>query len=236
MSARLGSIRVMGESGTTRLADLPGSERPRERLARLGPGSLSDQELLAIILRTGGRRVHAVDLAESLLRRHGSVRDLAGAELVDLLGINDLGPAKASAVVAAFELGRRTGAVVGKRIVIRGPEDIARAARPLLAGRPQEEVLVLVCGSGNRLRQVVPMTRGGPDRCLLVPRDVISTVLRHGGTAFAVAHNHPSGDCTPSPEDRAVTGRIGQAAGMVGLIFLDHLVVTEAGWASAKDG
>ncbi len=225
----------MAESGTTRIADLPGSERPRERLARLGPGSLSDQELLAIILRTGGRKIHAVDLAESLLHRHGSVRDLAGAELDDLLGMNDLGPAKASAVVAAFELGRRSGGLSAKRMVIRGPDDIALAVGPLLAGRAQEEVLVLICGSGNRLRQVVPMTRGAPDRCLLVPRDVISTVLRHGGTAFAVAHNHPSGDCTPSPEDKMVTGRIEQAARTVGLNFLDHLVVTETAWASAKE-
>jgi DNA repair protein RadC len=235
LSARLGTIGAMAESGSVRIADLPGSERPRERLARLGPGSLSDQELLAILLRTGGRRIHAVDLAESLLHRHGSVRDLAGAELVDLLGISDLGPAKASAVVAAFELGRRSGRDGEKRAVLRGPEDIAAAVRPLLADRTQEEVLVLVCGSGNRLRHVVPITRGGPDRCLLIPRDVISTVLRHGGTAFAVAHNHPSGDCTPSQEDKVVTERIDQAARTVGLSFLDHLVVTGTSWATAKE-
>lgn len=204
-------------------------------MSRLGPASLSDQELLAIILRTGGRKLHAVDLAESLLHRHGSVRDLAGAELVDLLGMNDLGPAKASAVVAAFELGRRSGSPGAKRIVIRGPEDIVVAVRPQLSGRAQEEVLVLVCGSGNRLKQVVPITRGAPDRCLLVPRDVISTVLRHGGTAFAVAHNHPSGDCTPSHEDKAVTGRLEQAARTVGLNLLDHLVITETAWASARE-
>ncbi|MEX0791138.1 MAG: DNA repair protein RadC [Actinomycetota bacterium] len=223
----------MREPDPTRLAALPGSQRPRERLARLGPASLSDQELLAILLRTGGRRANAVDLAEGLLRRYGSVGELASAEPVDLLRLSDMGPAKVSSVVAAFELGRRTANGESPRTVISGPEDILLAVRPLLGAKSHEEVVVLVVGPGNRLRSVVPMTRGGPDRCLLIVRDVISTVFRHGGTGFAVAHNHPSGNCEPSAEDVVVTRRIEQAAGTVGLNFLDHLVVAGSSWKSA---
>lgn len=226
----------MDGHGSLRIVDLPESERPRERLERLGPASLSDQELLAILLRTGGQGLHAVDLAGSLLNQQGSVQALASADFVDLTRYEQVGPAKASTVIAAFELGRRAAGARAPAIVIRGPEDIAEAVRPLLDGRAVEEVVLLVTGSGNRLKRIVPLTRGGPDRCLLIARDVIATVLRHGGTGFAVAHNHPSGDCSPSAEDRAATLRIEAAARAVGLVFLDHLVVAGSEWRSARAG
>lgn len=219
---------------STRIVDLPESERPRERLARLGPGSLSNQELLAILLRTGGQGGHAVGLAEQLLSHYGSVNALATADFVEILDCKYIGPAKASALVAAFELGRRHANGAPSSEFIRGPEDIMRCVRPLLDDKQQEEVAVVVLTPGNRLKRVVQLTRGGPDRCLLIVRDLIGMVMRNGGTAFAVAHNHPSGDCSPSAEDLAVTLRIEQAARTVRLDFLDHLVVSGANWKSAK--
>ena len=158
---------------------------------------------------------------------------VASAGVDELGSVASCGEAKAAGLVAAFELGRRAG-FGPSPVVIRGPDELAALARPLLAGRPREEVILVVTNNANRVLRTMPITRGGTDRCVLVARDVISAVLRCGGAAFAVVHNHPSGDPTPSAEDRAVTGRIKAAAEVVGLRFLDHIVVAGPEWRSAK--
>jgi DNA repair protein RadC len=217
-----------------RIADLPASERPRERLARLGPGGLSDQELLALVIRSGSRGASATDVGTDLLGAWGSLSQLSLAGIDDLERMLSLGSAKAAGLVAAFELGRRA-AFGPVPVTIRSPDDLVALVQPLLAGRPQEEVVLVVTNTANRVLRTMPVTRGGSDRCLLVVRDVISAVLRCGGSGFAVAHNHPSGDPAPSPEDRSVTRRLQEAAGTVGLRFLDHIVVAGSEWQSAMD-
>lgn len=220
---------------TVRIADLPASERPRERLARLGPGGLSDQELVALVIRSGGRGTSAMDLGTELLGTWGSLNRLAGAGFDELDGVASLGAAKAAGLVAAFELGRRA-ASGPLPTMIRGPEDLAVLVQPLLAGRPQEEVVLVVTNAANRVLRTMLVTRGGSDRCLLVVRDLISAVLRCGGTGFAVAHNHPSGNPAPSPEDLAVTRRLQEGATTVGVRFLDHIVVAGSDWRSVSGG
>lgn len=217
-----------------RIADLPASERPRERLARLGPSGLSDQELLALVIRSGSRGASAMDVGTDLLGTWGSLNRLSAAGVDDLDAVLSLGSAKAAGLVAAFELGRRA-AFGPVPVMIRRPEDLVALVQPLLSGRPQEEVVLVVTNTANRVLRTMPVTRGSTDRCLLIVRDVVSTVLRCGGAAFAVAHNHPSGDPTPSAEDRAVTQRLKDAADTVGLRFLDHIVVAGSEWRSAKD-
>lgn len=225
-----------GSSSNVRIADLPAGQRPRERLARLGCSSLSDQELLALVLRTGGRGTNAVDLGQRLLARWGSLDQMAVARVDDLLRQSELGEAKAAAVAAAFELGRRAASAGPRPEMITGPEDIASLVCFELCGRDQEEVLVVVTNNANRVVRVVTLSRGGSDRCLLVPRDVLATVLRTGGTGFALAHNHPSGDPTPSREDVAVTKQVECAATAVGLRFLDHIIVAGPGeWSRVTE-
>lgn len=220
---------------SVRIADLPASDRPRERLGCLGPGGLSDRELLALVIRSGGRGVSALDLATEMLGEWGSLERVSCAGVDDLRGLSSLGDAKAAGLVAAFELGRR--AVSGPSpVAILGPEDVVTAVQPLLAGRSQEEVVLVVTNGANRVIRTIPLTRGGTDRCLLVVRDAIATVLRCGGLGFAVAHNHPSGDPTPSAEDRATTRQLRHAAEAVGLRFLDHIVVAGRDWKSAASG
>jgi DNA repair protein RadC len=230
MSPRTG---ILSSVMAVRIADLPASERPRERLARLGPVGLSDQELLALVIRSGSRGVSATDVGTDLLGAWGSLSQLSLAGMDDLDGMLSLGSAKAAGLVAAFELGRRA-AFGPVPVRIRRPEDLVSLVQPLLAGRPQEEVVLVVTNTANRVLRTMPVTRGSADRCLLVVRDVISAVLRCGGAAFAVAHNHPSGDPTPSPEDRAVTQRLRNAAETVGLRFLDHIVVAGSDWRSTS--
>lgn len=215
----------------SRIADLPGSERPRERLVRLGPGSLSDQELLALVLRTGGREVNAVTVGQNLLTEWGSLELLTAARYEDLIRQTAVGSARAAGLMAAFEIGRRSALGGPPPETIRDPEDLHQLVSPLLRASTQEEVVLVVTNSANRVVRTVRLTKGGTDRCLLVVRDVIAAVLRNGGTGFAIAHNHPSGDCTVSAEDRAVTGRIQVAASAVGLRFLDHIVVAGNDWA-----
>lgn len=217
-----------------RIVDLPGSERPRERLERLGPGSLSDQELLALVLRTGGREANAVTIGQNLLSEWGSLDQMASARYEDLLRQSGLGAAKAAGLLAAFEIGRRSATGGPPPTTIATPGDLARLVAPLLRGSSQEEVVLVVTNSANRVVRTIKLTQGGADRCLLVVRDVIAAVLRNGGTGFAIAHNHPSGDCTPSAEDRSVTRRTEVAASTVGLRFLDHIVIAGNEWARCE--
>lgn len=218
-----------------RIADLPPSERPRERLARLGAGGLSDQELLALVIRSGGRGASALDAGTELLGTWGSLDQLALAGIDELGNRANLGEAKAAGLVAAFELGRRASFGTPPKL-IQGPEDLAALVWPLLAGRWQEEVVLVVTNAANRVLRTMPMTRGGTERCLFVIRDILSAVLRCGGSGFAVAHNHPSGEALPSSEDRVVTEQLRDAARTVGLRFLDHIVVAGGEWRHVETG
>lgn len=212
------------------LADLPPQERPRERLLQHGPEALSERELLAIILRSGRRGKSALDLATSLLGEYGALSALASARPEELATRQGVGTAKAAALVAAFQLGRRLG-LEDTPLVLRNPSDVANVARRELDGLRRERVLVLVCDAANRLRRTVVVSEGSIDRALVPVREILNAVLRHNGRAFAVAHNHPSGNPEPSDADHRATAEVRQAAGVVGLRFLGHVVVAGDSWA-----
>jgi DNA repair protein RadC len=214
-----------------RLRDIPEGERPRERLLRRGVEALSDRELLAIVLRSGRPGESALDLATALIADYGGLSGLAAARPEELASRPGVGPAKAAALVAAFRLGALAGRTV-KPLKLQTGEDVASIAIPQLSGARRERVLVLVCDAGNRLRNIVQVTDGAVDRSMLPVREVLNAVLRHDGRAFALAHNHPSGDAAPSEADRRATEELAAGAKTVGLRFLDHIVVTERGWSS----
>ncbi len=208
----------------TAIANLPPSERPRERLLRGGPEALSDRELLALVLRHGRRGESALSLAASLLAEYDGLGPLAGAQPEELATRNGIGVAKAAALVAAFQLGRRIGREDLPR-VLRSPSDVAEVARRELDGLRRERVLVLVCDAANRLRRTVIVSEGSIDRSLVPVREILNAVLRHDGRAFAIAHNHPGGDPEPSDADHLATAEVRKAASVVGLRFLGHVVV-----------
>ncbi len=215
------------------MAAVPVHERPRERLLARGVGALSDRELLAILLRSGTRGVSATDLAGSLIAEYGSLCALASARPEELAARTGIGVAKAASVVAAFELGRRADDH-GDVPVLRSAEDVARVARRELGGLRRERVLVLVCDAANRLRHTVTVSEGSIDRSLVPVREILNAVLRHDGRAFALAHNHPGGDPTPSPTDVRATAEVRDAATVVGLRFLGHVVVSAESWATVS--
>ena len=210
---------------------IPATERPRERLLRDGPSGLSDAELVAILLGSGTRGSNAIDTAQSLLAQWGGPVGLAGARPVELARQAGVGPAKAARVVAAFALGSRFSAPRNSCRLTTSAE-IATIAQTLIGRERAERILVLVADGRLRLIHTEVVAAGKAQGCPVPIREVLATVLRYDGSAFAVAHNHPSGAPTPSAADRAVTRHLREAASHVGLRFLDHVVVTTTEWRS----
>ncbi|MFC8046580.1 RadC family protein [Nocardia sp. NPDC057353] len=214
------------------LAGLPGDQRPRERLLALGAHALTDGELLALLLREGNRGIGVVELALALLAEYGGPAGLAAARPEELARRTGMGVAKASTVVAAFHLAARArGAAPGR--VLAGAADVAAVAAPLFTGARVEWLLVLVCDARHRLRHRVFVAQGALDEVAVPVREILNTVLRHDGRAFAVVHNHPSGDPSPSYDDRRASTVLGAAANTVGLRFLGHVVLAGERWSRA---
>jgi DNA repair protein RadC len=215
-----------------RINDLPVSERPRERLSSVGVQHLADRELLAMLLGTGGARgAGAHVLAERLLASFGSVFKLARAHLTELTGVRGIGVAKASAVVSAFELARRVDRPADP-VVVQNTLDLRAVVSPLLAGRTRERLVLVTCDSMYRVTSCEVLTEGAADQAILPIRDILVAVLRRDGQAFALAHNHPSGNPTPSPADVESTHLLQQLAVPLGVQFLEHLVFSDTGWCS----
>jgi DNA repair protein RadC len=214
-----------------RMADVPVADRPRERLLERGAEALADRELLALLIGSGTDGCDAVELAGQLIARHGGLYELSRTAPHEMEGLPGMGPAKAARVAAAFQLGRRAApAEIQSRQYVRGSADLARVAAPLLTGLRHERVVVVVCDAAGAVLRKATLTEGVVDRSLLPVRDVLALVLATNGTAFGVAHNHPTGCVESSEPDRRATARLAAGAEAVGLRFLDHVVVTDRGW------
>jgi DNA repair protein RadC len=210
---------------------IPTPQRPRERLLALGHEALADAELVAVLLGTGGRGRNALELAHDLLTDHGGPDGLARLDPAELARRPGIGPAKAARLAAAFSLGGRLGSP-GPQVQLHDTAEIAEVVRPWLASARRERVVVIVCDTALRVRRAFVITEGSSDECLVPVREILTAVLLHDGAAFAVAHNHPSGDVLPSESDRRVTTALQVAADAVGLDFLGHLVIGGDRWAS----
>lgn len=214
------------------MKSLPPSERPRERLLSCGIDALTDRELIALVLRNGTAGKSAIDLGAELIAEYGSIQALAAARPEELATRPGVGLAKAAALVAAFQLSRRS--VRNDPIRLRNAEDLAAIARGELASARRERLVVVVCGAGNRVQRVITVSEGALDRSVVLVREILNAVLRHDGRAFAIAHNHPSGTAEPSRADIRATAAVRSAASATGLRFLGHVVVTPGGWCSVQ--
>jgi DNA repair protein RadC len=221
---------------TRRCALAPPGDRPRERLTALGPAALSDAELLALLLRTGGRSADALAVAKSLLESHGGLHGLARAGGRELVGAAGIGPAKSASVCASLELGRRLAA---RRLqpgaAIRGPGDVFAHFHPSLRLAPQEKFIALLLDGRHRVLREEVISQGTLTASLVHPREVFRPALRESAAALILVHNHPSGDPTPSAEDREITGRLVRAGELLGVRVIDHVVVAERGYCSLKE-
>jgi len=216
-----------------RVREQPPGDRPRERLIALGPSALSDAEVLALVLGTGGRD-GVMALAARVLASVGGPGGLARCSETDLASIRGMGIAKATEVVAALELARRAArALAGQRPQILRPEDAAALLTPRLAHLHREESVVLLLDRRHRVLREVSVGIGGVAHAPMEPREVFAAAFREPGVAAVlVAHNHPSGEATPSTDDIAITGRLARGADLIGLEFVDHIIVAASGWTS----
>jgi len=209
---------------------------PRERLAAFGPEGLTDTELLALLLRTGTRGRPVAELAGSLLVRHGGLRGLARILPAELRAHTGVGEAKGASVMAAFELGRR---LCERRLrpgdLIRSPADVHRHFHTRLRDAPHEVFLVLLLDGRHRVIRPVLTSQGTFTASLVHPREVFGPALREPAAAIVLVHNHPSGDPTPSREDREITARLASAGELLGIPVLDHVVVAEEGYTSLRE-
>jgi len=219
-----------------RVAERPPTDRPRERLAALGPSALSDAELLALLLRTGTAREDVLAFASRVLVALGGLGAIPRMHASELVAIPGIGPATAAEIVAALELGRRAvQRLAADRPQIMRPADAAALLGPRLAHLEQEQCVALLLDRKHRLLREVVVGIGGIAHAPMEPREVFAAALREPGVAAVlVAHNHPSGEATPSTEDRAITRRLADGAALLGLEFLDHVIVASSGWASIR--
>ncbi len=212
----------------------PPEARPRERLRRFGPGPLAEHELLALLIGAGGPTNPARNLAERVLDLSGGhLQELARMDLGRLEAIAGIGPAVASRIVAAIELGRRVGSArTIQEQPITGPADVHEIFAPALAHLAHEEFHVLLLNSQNAPICQRQITRGILDASLIHPREVFRDAIVLRAAALILVHNHPSGNPEPSPEDLQVTRQLGAAGSQLGIPVLDHVIVAGDAFSS----
>jgi DNA repair protein RadC len=219
------------------IRDLPAGERPRERLAHAGEGALSTTELLAIILRTGVGGESVLDMARRLLARYGGLPGLARASFAELQAEKGLGSAKTAQLKAALELGRRMllASPAEDRFVVRSPADVAQLLMAEMAHLEQEHFRVLYLDTRNRLLDIETVYVGSLNASHIRVGEVFRDAVKRNCAAIIVAHNHPSGDPTPSPEDVEVTRQLVAAGNLLDIEVLDHLIIGQQRFVSLRE-
>jgi len=221
-----------------RIKDWPEAERPREKLLHNGPESLSEAELLAIVLRTGDASSHqsALDHARLLLCRFGSLRKLSSAAVAEICEIKGIGPVKAAQLQAVFEIARRFGQnVLRKGAPYTSSDVVFEHFRERLVDLAKEKFLILMLDSKNRLLREMEISVGSLTASIVHPREVFGPVVRESAASIILVHNHPSGDPKPSREDMEITGRLRKAGELLGIRVLDHVIIGSEGYTSFAD-
>ena len=215
-----------------KVRDLPLSERPVNRLREAGPQAVSNVELVACLLQSAD----ALHQAGIVMAQFQDLHNLSRASEADLTAIEGIGPAQAARVKAALEIGRRLMAETPEgRWQIRAPSDAAQVLMPMLSHQTQEHLVVLALDTRNRIIHQETLYVGTINQSLCRPAEVFAVALRHNAAAVMVAHNHPSGDPNPSPEDVALTRRLVDAGKLMEIAVLDHLVIGHNKYVSLRE-
>lgn len=209
------------------IRELPSSERPRERLKLHGARALSSAELLAIVLGSGSEGNSATGIGHQILSSsRGSLRRLSAQPVASLTSLNGVGNARAVAIHAALELGRRMAAEEREEgIPVRGPRDVHEIFGHMLQDLPVEEFHVAILDSQHRLERDITVTRGLLNSSLVHPREVFREAIAENAAAIILVHNHPSGDPTPSADDRVTTDQLVQAGRVLDIPVQDHIII-----------
>jgi DNA repair protein RadC len=216
--------------------DMPTGERPRERLQHYGAEALSTAEVIAILLRTGSKGENVLDLATRLLVEFGGLGGLARATFSELSAIKGVGEAKAAQLKAGLEIGRRLLiAAPHERPQITSPADAANLLMLEMGHLEQEHLRVLLLDTKNQVLASPVVYKGNVNTSVIRIAELFRAAIRHNSTALIMAHNHPSGDPTPSPEDVRVTRQIIEAGNMLDIEVLDHLIIGQGRYVSLKE-
>ena len=227
-----------------RIADLPPSERPRERLMAMGAKNLSEAELIAILISTGQSRgnLSAIGLAQHILKELGTYRRspldvLREVHPRELMKIPGIGPAKAATIIAAVELGKRTFKFrPNEKVAVDSPTSAAAVLTNDLMWQNQERFAVLMLDVKNCLLATKILTVGTATETLIHPREIFREIMRQGATKLIIAHNHPSGNLEPSPEDICLTEQLLQGSQYLDIPLLDHLILGNGDYQSLRQG
>jgi DNA repair protein RadC len=219
-----------------RIRDMPVDERPRERLRDDGASSLSNAELLAILLRTGTASQSALSLGNQLLVNFQGLGGLARASFGELQALHGLGEAKVAQVMAALELGKRIARMPAEeRPGIGSPQDVYHLLSGEMALLEQESLRVLLLTTRNQVVRIVEVYRGTVNHVTVRAAEVVRQAVRENCPAIILAHNHPSGDPTPSTDDVEMTRQVAQAAKLLDVALLDHVIIGRQGFVSLKE-
>ncbi len=216
----------------------PEGERPRERLIANGPESLTDAELLALIIRTGDHAagLSAIDMGRELIREFGDLRNLSRASVSEICRIKGMGSAKASSIKAALELSnRRSSNTLASGERYTSPNQIFQYYHLRFRDRRKEYVLALLLDGKNRIIREVRISEGSLNQSIVHPREVFNPAVRDSAAALILVHNHPTGDPAPSREDLELTRRLKEAGDLMGIRLLDHVIIGDGSYVSLAD-
>lgn len=217
-----------------RIKDIPSDDRPREKLTLRGPQSLTDAELIAILLRTGMKGKSVVAVAQDLITKEGNLAKLASRSLADLKKNNGIGKDKAATLLAAFEVSRRILSQEkwqsDKKIT--SPEDIANIFLPLFRDEVKERFIIVCLNTANKIIKYEVISIGNLNSSVVHPREIFKTALENNAASIILLHNHPSGNPEPSNEDISITKKVVEAGKMMDIPVFDHIILAGNNYTS----
>lgn len=220
------------------IKELREDERPRERLVSNGAGSLSDSELIAILLGTGTNKKSAIDIGREILENYGDLNNLISCDLSQFKRIKGIGTAKAVTLAATFEVARRIKAKpYNQKYVITSPNDLANYFIPKFRGLMKEEFYVIILNSSNQIIRETLISSGLLNASLVHPREVFRLAITENAASIILIHNHPTGNINPSKEDISITNQLVESGKLIDIKVLDHLIIAgEDYYSFAKNG
>lgn len=220
-----------------RMLDIPENERPKEKLLRYGAESLSNPELLAIVLRTGTKGENVLNLSQKIITELNGLNGILNASVKEMTKIKGVKEAKASQILAIAELFRRFNTYKSfnefKRIT--SPREVANMLYGEMGTSNQEVLKLIILNTKNEVVKIKDVFKGSLNSSLVHPREIFNEAIRSSAASIIICHNHPSGDPTPSSEDIKVTTRINQSGDIIGIKLIDHIIIGRNNYVSLKE-
>ncbi|WP_455539504.1 RadC family protein [Terrisporobacter sp.] len=210
-------------------------ERPREKMILNGAGSLTDAELLAILIRTGTKKLNAIDLGKAIIKKADNIRYLQNITIEELESINGIGKTKAVQIKAALELGNRIASYKPVKYKIQNPWDIYKYYMESLRYQYKEIFKIVLLNTKNEIIKDVDISMGTLNSSLVHPREVFKEAIRRSSNKIILLHNHPSGNAEPSKEDKIVTNRLKECGELIGIEVIDHIIIGDGVYFSFKE-